>query len=92
MARYETTDGHRPWRTEAPSPEVEILLDKYSQSTLTLTDTHGNTTKWRRVSRDSDIISTIRNVLYDCRGSSPTTDVPTQADRIYDALLDMGYL
>lgn len=92
MYRYEMSSNYQGWRPATPKENLIKLLEENPGRTITIEDNDGSMSKWRQASRNGDIVLTIKNVLQDCRVSSPTTDIATKADVIYDALLNMGHL
>lgn len=91
MPKYEMLSNYQEWRPATPKPALEKLLEDNPGRTITIQEKDGSMSKWRQASRDPDVLSTIKNVLYDCDTTSSIHILAT-SNKIYDALLDMGYL
>ena len=82
------SDWH--WRKETPVYEMQQLLERAPHSIITIEGPSGNVTKWRRVSRNKDVITCIQNAIFTTRDLQP--GIKEEAEVIYDALVRRNYI
>lgn len=87
--RYEMSSNYQGWRPATPKENLIKLLEENPGRTITIEDNDGSFSKWRRVSRNKEIVTHIEDSIISNRN---TTNIRQEAELIYDKLEAEGHL
>ena len=92
MTNYEFSTNYHDWHSATPRAAIRELLQDGPAQTVIIEYEGGDVAKWRRASRNEEVVHCIENSLNHLIARNRPIDVKRDAELIYDKLEQEGHL